>query len=73
MKIGERGQVTIPLHFRRRFGLKPAMEVEFVQEDGRLVLRKPAGRHRSRVDRAYGVLGLKGARTDDLLRQLRGA
>ncbi len=72
MKIGERGQVTIPQHHRRRFGLKPAMEVEFVDEGGKLVLQKAAGRHRSRVGKVYGVLGLANTRTDDLLQQMRG-
>lgn len=72
MKIGERGQVTIPRHYRQRFGLKPAMEVEFMDVNGRLVLQKAAGRHRSRVGRVYGVLGLANTRTDDLLQQMRG-
>lgn len=40
MKIGERGQVTIPQKFRRRFGLKQQTEVEFVEERGRLILQK---------------------------------
>lgn len=72
MKIGERGQVTIPLEYRQRFGLKPTMEVEFVDADGRLVLQKAKGRHRTRVGKVYGVLGLENVRTDDLLAQLRG-
>jgi AbrB family looped-hinge helix DNA binding protein len=29
MKMGERGQVTVPKEIRERFGLRPAMEVEF--------------------------------------------
>ena len=72
MKIGERGQVTIPRHYRQRFGLKPAMEVEFVDTDGKLVLQKAKGRHRTRVGKVYGVLGLANTRTDDLLQQMRG-
>jgi len=40
MKIGERGQVTIPQKLRRRFGLKQRTEVEFVEERGRLILQK---------------------------------
>jgi len=72
MKIGERGQVTIPLEYRQRFGLKPAMEVEFVDADGKLVLQKAKSRHRTRVGKVYGVLGLANTRTDDLLAQLRG-
>lgn len=40
MKIGERGQVTIPKPFRERFGLSHSTEVEFVAEKGELILRK---------------------------------
>jgi AbrB family looped-hinge helix DNA binding protein len=40
MKIGERGQVTIPKDIRERFGLGPNSEVEFQIEDGRVVLKK---------------------------------
>lgn len=72
MKIGERGQVTIPQHHRRRFGLKPAMAVEFVDLDGKLVLQKAGARHKSGIRKFYGVLGLKNVRTDDLMKELRG-
>ena len=40
MKIGERGQVTIPKDLRERFGLGPETEVEFLVVDQRIVLRK---------------------------------
>jgi len=40
MKIGERGQVTIPKDIRERFGLGPETEVEFRVVHGSLVLRK---------------------------------
>ena len=39
-KMGERGQVTIPKPLRERLGLRPGEEIEFVLEDGRLLLRK---------------------------------
>ena len=72
MKISERGQVTIPLKHRRRFGLKPATPVEFVDVDGKLVLQKAGQRHQSGISNFHGVLGLKNVRTDDLLKELRG-
>jgi bifunctional DNA-binding transcriptional regulator/antitoxin component of YhaV-PrlF toxin-antitoxin module len=72
MKIGERGQVTIPQHHLRRFGLKPAMVVEFVDLDGKLVLQKAGVRHKSGIRKFYGVLSLKNVRTDDLMKELRG-
>jgi AbrB family looped-hinge helix DNA binding protein len=40
MKIGERGQVTIPKAIREKFGLGPEAEVEFQVVDGTIVLKK---------------------------------
>jgi AbrB family looped-hinge helix DNA binding protein len=39
MKIGERGQVTIPKEIRERFGLGPETEVEFRVIGGSIVPR----------------------------------
>ncbi len=42
MKIGERGQVTIPKELRDRFGLGPETEVEFrVVQNAILLQKKP--------------------------------
>jgi AbrB family looped-hinge helix DNA binding protein len=40
MKIGERGQVTIPQEIRTRFGLSAGTEVEFRIVESSIVLRK---------------------------------
>jgi len=40
MKVGERGQVTIPKEIRDRFGIGPETEVEFSIVEGAIVLRK---------------------------------
>ena len=40
MKIGERGQVTIPKEIRDRFSLGPETEVEFSVVHGAIVLKK---------------------------------
>jgi len=40
MKVGERGQVTIPKEIRDRFGIGPDTEVEFQLVDGSIILRK---------------------------------
>jgi AbrB family looped-hinge helix DNA binding protein len=40
MKIGERGQVTIPKEIRDRFALSPETEVEFQVVKGSIVLKK---------------------------------
>jgi AbrB family looped-hinge helix DNA binding protein len=40
MKIGERGQVTIPKDIRERFGLGPNTDVEFQIVQSSIILRK---------------------------------
>jgi AbrB family looped-hinge helix DNA binding protein len=40
MRIGERGQVTIPKDLREQFGLTPDTEVEFRVVAGSIVLKK---------------------------------
>ena len=40
MKVGERGQVTIPKPIRDRFGIGPETDVEFRVVDSTIVLRK---------------------------------
>ena len=40
MKVGGRGQVTIPKEIRERFGFGPETEVEFRVVNGSIVLRK---------------------------------
>src|ERR1700733_13507962 len=40
MKVGERGQVTIPKEIRDRFGLGPDTEVEFHIVGGSIVVKK---------------------------------
>jgi AbrB family looped-hinge helix DNA binding protein len=50
MKITTKGQVTIPLEIRRRLGLLPHSEVDFVIEGDAVRLRKAApGRRGKRL------------------------
>lgn len=71
MKIGERGQVTIPQKFRSRFGLTPATDVEFVEQSGQLILRKAAKKSHP-IEKYVGVLKGRGLRSDDLVEAMRG-
>ena len=71
MKIGERGQVTIPKKYRSRFGFAPATEVEFVEQSGQLVLKKTKKESHS-ISKFIGVLKGRGLRTDDLVEAMRG-
>ena len=70
MKIGERGQVTIPKDVREKYGLLPNIEVEFVPKESGVLLRKRA-RRASPVEKVYGILNRK-SKTDDIIELLRG-
>lgn len=67
--VSDKGQVTIPKQLRDRLGIEPGQELDFHDEDGRLVARKV--RDRSPVDAVYGILALPGG-TDELIDDLRG-
>ncbi|CAN5531463.1 hypothetical protein BH20VER1_BH20VER1_08310 [soil metagenome] len=72
MKISERGQITVPKRLRDRFGLKPDTEVEIIEVEHQLVLRKrPAS---LALDEVRGILRGKAtaATTDEILEQTRG-
>jgi AbrB family looped-hinge helix DNA binding protein len=46
-QVTEKGQVTIPVEIRRKYGILPHTEVEFVDEDGKVFMRpKPRGKNR---------------------------
>lgn len=79
MRVTSKGQVTIPKHFRQRTGMEPGADVEFVEREGELVLRK-AGQPRRRdadaaleayLDEVAGTLDL-GMTTDEYMELLRG-
>ena len=40
MRVTTKGQVTIPQHIRIKLGITPATEVDFVEEEGRILLVK---------------------------------
>ena len=71
MKIGERGQITIPQKLRKRYGLQPPTEVEFVEESGRLILRKRAPKNYP-TDESVGILAARKGDTDAIIEALRG-
>ncbi len=68
MKVGERGQVTIPQALREQLGFLPETEVEFTVQGGALLLVK---KERERdVAKLYGRKQF-GRSTDDLMKLLR--
>jgi AbrB family looped-hinge helix DNA binding protein len=71
MKIGERGQITIPLILRKRFGLKPFSDVEVLEENHQIIIRKKA--RPCPFGKFSGILKEKGKRTDRVIEELRGS
>ena len=75
MKIGERGQVTIPKDLREQLGLKPETEVEFQVVDNSIVLRKKPrklalSRWKGRCKKSFEELGYAGV--DEYIEDVRG-
>ena len=70
MKIGERGQVTIPKNIREQYGLMPYIEVEFVPKKTGVLIRKKSI-HSSPVEQVYGILKKK-SHTDTYIEAIRG-
>ncbi len=75
MKIGERGQVTIPKKLRDRFGLRPASQVEFRVVKDALVLEKKPKRidlrkWKGRCKGSLAELGYKSV--DEYIEAVRG-
>ncbi|MEI6034142.1 MAG: AbrB/MazE/SpoVT family DNA-binding domain-containing protein [Verrucomicrobiae bacterium] len=74
MRITSKGQVTIPLEMRERFGLRPYTEVEFVPHELILTVR-PKEDPASRIARSLKAATGRATRkitTGEILRQTRG-
>jgi AbrB family looped-hinge helix DNA binding protein len=74
MRITSKGQVTIPQDIREEFGFLPHTEVDFVVENGVVLVRKVSGGHtlaREWVRKYRGSLK-GGMTTDELMRLTRG-
>jgi AbrB family looped-hinge helix DNA binding protein len=68
-RVSSKGQITIPGALRKHLGLRAGSTVEFVQEPGRIVLRKVLDDDPFRD--LFGSLGHE-KRTDQWLEELRG-
>ncbi len=40
MRVTSKGQVTIPQHIRQKMGITSHSEVDFIEEDGRVIIVK---------------------------------
>jgi len=72
MKVGERGQITIPKGLRDQYGIDKDVEVELIPEKGGIRIQK-LSRGTHPVDKVRGVIKLKHASSvDDYVREIRG-
>ena len=71
MRVTTKGQVTIPRRIRERLGITARSEVEFVEERGRVFIRRGRAEP-DRFERVRGVASVK-MTTDQILRLTRGA
>jgi AbrB family looped-hinge helix DNA binding protein len=76
MKLGERGQVTIPKEIREQFALSPETEVEFQVVGGSIILRKAPkklqlGKWKGRCGDTFAKLGY--ATVDQYIDDVRGS
>jgi len=74
MKITDKGQVTIPIRIRRKMGLLPNTEVEFVVKGDRVLLQK-AGTEKRRGRNIVESLRGRATRrmtTDEIMALTRG-
>ena len=76
MRITSKGQVTIPKEIRDGFGFLPGTEVEFVEDEGEIRIRKVAGgsnRGREIVEHLRRAGGGKyKLSTEEIMRMTRG-
>ena len=75
MKVGERGQVTIPKAIRDKFAIGPETEVEFRVVNGSIVLKKSPkklnlAKWRGRCAKSFAKLGY--ASVDSFIEDVRG-
>jgi AbrB family looped-hinge helix DNA binding protein len=70
-RVTSKGQVTIPKPVRERLGLRTGDEIEFVEERGKLQVRKHIDE--GVFDKYLGFLRhLEGADPDELVEEMRG-
>jgi AbrB family looped-hinge helix DNA binding protein len=70
-KLTRKGQVTIPQEVRRRLGLRPGDEIEFIEDQESFRVQKRIPLSPFRHYRGY-LKDLAGRDPDDLVEQMRG-
>ena len=61
MFVTIKGQVTIPLEIREKYGIHPHSEVEFIEENGKIYIRKikNSGKRKNRFEKFRGIASVK--------------
>jgi len=79
MRVTTKGQVTIPLHVRKRLGIFPGTEVEFVLRGDSAALRKTDPKKNGGASRGERLVALLAGSatdrrytTDEILSMTRG-
>lgn len=70
MRVTRKGQVTIPKQVREALGIVPNSEVDFVEENGRVYLRKRTAKENP-FERLLGSATIK-MTTDEIMALTRG-
>jgi AbrB family looped-hinge helix DNA binding protein len=70
-KITSKGQITLPKAVREYFSLKPGDEIEFVEDEKGMHVRRIVDPHR--LDKWIGFLKeFEGRSSDELVEEMRG-
>ena len=73
MRVTTKGQVTIPQKIREKLGITPAVEIDFLEEKGRIYLVKRAGNPKNpyKFRKLRGIANVK-MTTDEIMALTRG-
>ena len=73
MRVTTKGQVTIPQSIREKFGISPAVEIDFIEEKGRIYLVKGKGENIKprKFQRLRGIATVK-MTTEEIMALTRG-
>ncbi len=73
MRVTTKGQVTIPQEIRQKLGITPAVEIDFIEEEGRVYLVKRAvqPRKESKFRKLRGIANVQ-MTTDEIMALTRG-
>ena len=66
-KVGERGQITIPIHLRDKYGVTPGDLLMFTEEEGGIKLKK-VKRSQSPIAELRGIINPK-RKVEDVIKE----